>query len=181
MTELVGYLILFTFLGFFFVFIHLVIGRLIRPNKPNPEKAAIYECGEPAIGSSWIQFDLRFYVVALLFVIFDVEVAFFFPWATVFGKVNALGNHSITPEQRVELTRALDPAFQAEDAGTIDEISQRHAAVRMGWLAFFDIVVFFSFLIVGFAYLWRRGDLDWVRSTAAERTGMELAAQPPPG
>ena len=55
-----------------------------------PEKLEIYECGEPAVGSSYVQFDLRFYVVALLFIIFDVEVAFFFPWATVFGKATHL-------------------------------------------------------------------------------------------
>src|SRR5882762_407206 len=90
MTELVGYMALFVVVAVFFVFIHLVAGRFIRPVKPDPEKSTIYECGEPTIGSSWIQFDLRFYVVALLFVIFDVEVAFFFPWAVVFGQANAL-------------------------------------------------------------------------------------------
>src|SRR2546430_16580598 len=90
MTELVGYMALFIAVAVFFVFIHLVAGRFIRPVKPDPEKLTIYECGEPTIGSSWIQFDLRFYVVALLFVIFDVEVAFFFPWAVVFGKANAV-------------------------------------------------------------------------------------------
>src|SRR6266849_3095017 len=92
MTELVGYMALFVVVAVFFVFIHLVAGRFIRPVKPDPEKLTIYECGEPTIGSSWIQFDLRFYVVALLFVIFDVEVAFFFPWAVVFGKANQLAN-----------------------------------------------------------------------------------------
>ena len=75
-------------MGVGFIFVHLVAGKLIRPNKPDAEKMTIYECGEPTIGSAWIQFDLRFYVVALLFVIFDVEVAFFFPWAEVFGKAN---------------------------------------------------------------------------------------------
>jgi NADH-quinone oxidoreductase subunit A len=52
---------------------------------PHPEKAAIYECGEPTIGEGWVQFDLRFYVVALLFIIFDVEIALFWPWAVVYG------------------------------------------------------------------------------------------------
>ena len=77
--------------GIGFIFVHLMAGKIIRPNKPDAEKGTIYECGEPTIGSAWIQFDLRFYVVALLFVIFDVEVAFFFPWAEVFGKANARG------------------------------------------------------------------------------------------
>src|SRR5262250_2097511 len=88
MTDLVGYLLLFGGLAVFFLFIHLVLGRFFRPVKPDPDKLTIYECGEPTIGGAWVQFDLRFYVVALLFVIFDVEVAFFFPWAVVFGKAN---------------------------------------------------------------------------------------------
>ena len=90
MSGLVGYLLLFLVSGVGFIFIHLVIGKLIRPSKPSAEKQTIYECGEPTIGSAWVQFDLRFYVVALLFVIFDVEVAFFFPWAVVFGQANTL-------------------------------------------------------------------------------------------
>ena len=72
----------------FFLFIHMLMGKVVRPASPDAEKLTIYECGEPTVGSAWIQFDLRYYVVALLFVIFDVEVAFFFPWAVVFGSVN---------------------------------------------------------------------------------------------
>src|SRR5947209_14190446 len=90
MTPLVAYLLLFVAVGVGFIFVHLMAGKMIRPNKPGAEKQTIYECGEPTIGSAWIQFDLRFYVVALLFVIFDVEVAFFFPWAEVFGRANAV-------------------------------------------------------------------------------------------
>ena len=92
MTPLAAYLLLFVAVGTGFIFVHLVAGKLIRPSKPHSEKGTTYECGEPTIGSAWIQFDLRFYVVALLFVIFDVEVAFFFPWAEVFGKANAIAN-----------------------------------------------------------------------------------------
>src|SRR5437660_1061559 len=92
MTPLVAYLLLFVAVGVGFILVHLLAGKLIRPAKPGAEKQTIYECGEPTIGSAWIQFDLRFYVVALLFVIFDVEVAFFFPWAVVFGDANTLAN-----------------------------------------------------------------------------------------
>lgn len=62
----------------------LTIGRLVRTSLPHPEKGAPYECGEPTIGSSWVQFDLRFYVVALVFLIFDIEIALFYPWAVVY-------------------------------------------------------------------------------------------------
>jgi len=54
---------------------------------PHPEKAVAYECGEPAIGASWVQFDLRFYTVALIFIVFDVEVALLWPWAVVFKEM----------------------------------------------------------------------------------------------
>ena len=74
----VAYLALFFGVGLLFIFANLLIGRFLRPADPHEEKQEIYECGEPTIGSSYVQFDLRFYVVALLFIIFDVEVAFFF-------------------------------------------------------------------------------------------------------
>ncbi len=93
MTDLVGHFLLFTAVIVGALAFPLLLGRLIRPDNPNPEKNAVYECGEPTIGSSQVQFDLRFYVVALLFVIFDVEAVFIFPWAirleqlAVFGLV----------------------------------------------------------------------------------------------
>src|SRR5437868_11881946 len=92
MPALVLFLLVFLAVGTIFLFIHLLMGSAIRPNRPDAEKLTIYECGEPTVGSAWIQFDLRYYVVALLFVVFDVEVAFFFPWAVVFGKANQLAN-----------------------------------------------------------------------------------------
>ncbi len=162
MTDLVLYLVLFLAVSVFFVFFHLVMGKQIRPAKPDTEKLTIYECGEPTIGSAWIQFDLRFYVVALLFVIVDVEVAFFFPWAVVFGHANSLAKEAASPRgelARVEMLGAERPVTP----------EGRQAAKQFAWLAFADIAVFFGVLLVGFAYLWRRGDRDWVRSIAAER------------
>src|SRR5262249_14911917 len=116
MTPLVAYALLFVAVGVGFIFVHLVVGKLIRPRRPGAEKGTIYECGEPTIGSAWVQFDLRFYVVALLFVIFDVEVAFFFPWAEVFGKANAVA--AVGPldkaeryHELAERAKALEPPF----------------------------------------------------------------------
>lgn len=200
MTGLVAYLLLFVGVGIFFVLFHLLMGMLVRPIRPDPEKKTIYECGEPTIGSSWIQFDLRFYVVALLFVIFDVEVAFFFPWAVLFGQAAMLARPDISEAERTHITSAIAPAYEekkvrlyqrrAELARAVDgpaaeveagkigkeldvvdrEIQDnREAAQQLAWVAFADIVVFFGVLLVGFAYLWKRGDLDWVRSIAAER------------
>ncbi len=199
MTDLLGYLLLFVVVGVGFILVHLLVGKLIRPAKPDPEKLTIYECGEPTIGSAWVQFDLRFYVVALLFVIFDVEVVFFFPWAVVFGKANALAKADTAlnkqlddlakaPEgerreeilrearrldaQRQEIMGQLVPrtTSKADERSSPDQPSRpKDDASGLAWMAFWDIAVFFGVLLVGFAYLWKRGDLDWVRSTAAEQ------------
>src|SRR5438128_5279912 len=124
MLSLLSYFLLFALVGAGFIFVHLVLGKLIRPNKPDAEKSTVYECGEPTIGSAWVQFDLRYYVVALLFVIFDVEVAFFFPWAVVFGDANALANPNLEksePGKRTEITRQLipvDPKGGKDQKGT---------------------------------------------------------------
>ena len=82
---LVQGMVAFLIAGLAMVLGALVIGRFLRPHLPHPEKVVPYECGEPTIGRGWVQFDLRFYVVALVFLIFDVEVALFYPWAVVFG------------------------------------------------------------------------------------------------
>src|SRR5262245_10543990 len=131
MTELVILLLIFIGTGFGFLAVNLVIGRLLRPHRPDAEKGAIYECGEPTIGSSWIQFDLRFYVVALLFVIFDVEMAFFFPWATVFGNSNKLAHDNLTTEQRVEAQTSILPGEKTVAPGSTTE--QQDAAKRLAW------------------------------------------------
>src|SRR6187401_94514 len=109
--AIAAYIALFAVTGFLFLFVNLLVGWLVRPRLPNQEKLEVYECGEPTIGSSFVQFDLRFYVVALLFIIFDVEVAFFFPWAAVFGKSTNLMDEKFAvvsryAENKLELTRA---------------------------------------------------------------------------
>jgi NADH-quinone oxidoreductase subunit A len=224
--NLAVYCLLFTAVGVGFILVHLIAGKVIRPNKPGVEKGTIYECGEPTIGSAWVQFDLRFYVVALLFVIFDVEVAFFFPWAEVFGRANdvaALQKPTDAASYRdyCQKVLALAPAHFStraplrsayERLAHMDDLSQfddlkaerdlidedwganpgqpppkeprpdspvRQAGV-LAWTAFFDILVFFGVLLVGFAYLWRRGDLAWVRSVSDRAVRPSPQAPPPP-
>jgi len=127
---------MFIGVGMSFVLINLTLGRLVRPNLPNEEKLDIYECGEPTIGNNWVQFDLRFYIVALFYLVFDVEVALIYPWAVVFRDFPAEG-------------------------------------LVVG-LPFIMIVV------IGYAYEWYAGSLDWVRSsvnTTYKRTAnMNLAS-----
>lgn len=114
-----GYVLVFMIIGVAFVVIGFTTSRLLRPSRPNPEKLTSYECGEDAVGSSWVQFNIRFYVVALIFILFDVEVIFLFPWTTVFKELGAF--------------------------------------------AFYEMMLFVSILILGLAYAWVRGDLEWVR------------------
>jgi NADH-quinone oxidoreductase subunit A len=86
LTEF-GKVFLFIALGVVFVVLGFITSRFIRPHRPSPEKLTTYECGEEPQGDAWIQFNIRFYVVALIFIIFDVEVLFLYPWATVFKQL----------------------------------------------------------------------------------------------
>ena len=107
MTDLAGHILIFGVVVIAGLLLPMLIGKLVRPRLPTPEKDAIYECGEPTIGSSYIQFDLRFYVVALLFIVFDVEVAFFFPWATIYGGSMQLADQSLSEAARQQLSAKL--------------------------------------------------------------------------
>jgi len=81
-----GKILIMLLVGIFFVCATILIARIISPKRPNPIKLSTYECGEEALGSAWVQFNPRFYVIALVFLLFDVELIFIFPWATVFGQ-----------------------------------------------------------------------------------------------
>ncbi len=215
-VSIAGYLALFTGVGIVFLFVNLLVGRFLRPDDPHAEKLEVYECGEPTIGSSFVQFDLRFYVVALLFIIFDVEVAFFFPWANVFGKSTHLmdpnfanaavaraeaqvgkprpqWNDEDRQQVRAETDRLLTARFSemgvtnptiervldkpTGDTGThirsIQQLSRGLATMSL-----FDIGVFFAVLMVGFFYVWRRGDLDWVRAVSRQRASQSERGPP---
>jgi NADH-quinone oxidoreductase subunit A len=138
-VDIVIGVVLFMIAGILMALGALLAGKLLRPKRPHLEKGAPYECGEPAVGTSWVQFDLRFYVVALVFVIFDVEIALFWPWAVVYGGGSL-------------------PA----DAG-IEALHQVRSA------ALWDMLFFFGVIVVGFLYLWRFGYLDWVRASTGQR------------
>jgi NADH-quinone oxidoreductase subunit A len=124
---------LFVLAGAALVGVGMGVGRLVRPKIDHPTKADPYECGEIPVGHANVQFDLRFYIVALIYLIFAVEVVLFYPWAVAYGSAE-----QITP----------DPA----------------AAYTLRSVALVDMLIFFGLLVTGFAYLWRFGYLDWVRS-----------------
>ncbi len=81
-----GSVLLFLIAGILFLAIMLAIARFIRPARPNEEKLSTYESGEEPVGNANVQFNIRFYSIALIFLLFDVELVFLFPWATVFGQ-----------------------------------------------------------------------------------------------
>ncbi len=127
-----GIILLFIIGALAFVVLAMGISRFIRPNRPNPEKLAVYECGEESIGNAHGSFNLRFYIIALVFILFDVELIFLFPWATVFGQ------------------KAL-----------IDQTNG-----RWGWFALTEMFLFVGILVLGLAYAWVKGHLDWVKPEA---------------
>jgi len=79
MPNIYGNIFVFFAMGLLFVFLSMAIVKLIAPSRPNPEKNMTYECGENPIGSGWINFNARFYLIAILFIIFDVEIILVFP------------------------------------------------------------------------------------------------------
>jgi len=121
--------------GCVFVLGGLLLSRLLRPSRPNPEKLSTYECGEDPVGKSRIQLNNRFYVAALIFLIFDVEIVFLFPWATVFADAGLIG---------------VAPAW--------------------GIAALVEVGIFSIVLLAGLAYVWSKGDLDWVRPAPIQAT-----------
>ncbi len=181
-TAIVAYLALFATVGFLFVLACLMLGKLLRSHSPTPQKTETYECGEPAVGPGSVQFDLRFYVVALVFLIFEVEVAFFFPPATVFGQATrrlaaetAVATSGATVLQEPE----SQPQAVPDEAVAVSPASSRTLALA----SMVDLAIFFAVLLVGFAYVWSRGDLDWVRAVGHPTTEsgvsvMQLRGEP---
>jgi NADH-quinone oxidoreductase subunit A len=141
-TMLMAYatVAVFALVAVAFVLGSMIAGKLLRPHRPEGQKLEVYECGEAPETQAWFNFNPRFYVVALVFLIFDVEIAFLYPVATVF---------------------------------------KRYVAQGLGAYAALEIFAFVAVLLLGLAYVWRKGDLEWVRtlrpaSTGAASEGMRL-------
>ena len=80
-----GEVLLFILAGIIFILVTLFVSKTIRPHRPNPEKLSTYESGEEPVSSAWAQFNIRFYIIALIFLLFEVEIVFLFPWSTIFA------------------------------------------------------------------------------------------------
>ena len=84
-------ILLFLLVGLAIGVIPVVLGKLLGPNRPDPEKLSPYECGFEAFEDARMKFDVRYYLVAILFILFDLEIAFLFPWATVINDIGLAG------------------------------------------------------------------------------------------
>jgi NADH-quinone oxidoreductase subunit A len=108
-----------------FVLVTMLFGKLVRPNRMYAKKLETYECGEEPVGLAWFNFNPRFYIVALVYIVFDVEIAFVYPIASVF---------------------------------------KRWVDQGQGLFALIELLVFVAILLFGLAYVWVKGDLDWLRT-----------------
>lgn len=122
-----GTVLVFALVAVGFALGGITASRLVGPRIPNAEKSTIYECGERPIGVAWFNFNPRFYLVALVFVIFEVDIALTFPVVAVY-------------RQWVE------------------------TSPMMAWVAFAELILFTSILVVGLVWVWAHGDLEWVKN-----------------
>ena len=134
--------LVFVLLGVALVFGSLFLGYLVRPRRPSLSKQSIYECGEPTIGSAWIRYNSRFYTIALVYLLFDVEVVVLIPAMLVMRQAVAAG---------------------------------------AGWAALLALLVFLGMLVLGLAYEWFYGNLDWIRRDEAAEVAEILKEEAPAG
>ncbi len=136
-----GAVLAFAIMAVLFAAAILLVGRFLRPRFPNDDKLSIYECGERPVGSAWYNFNPRFYLIALAFIIFEVDIALTFPVVVVYAAWVKKGT---------------------------------------GWVAFVELILFTVVLLVGLAWAWAHGDLEWVKklSSATSSAAQDKAKQP---
>lgn len=123
-----GKILIFMLLGIVFILAGIAINTLLKKKNPNPIKNSTYECGEETQGPSRTPFNMRFYIIAIIFLLFDVELVFLFPWSTIFADKHLL-------------------------------------ATVPHWALFnmIEMTIFIFILLLGLVYVWRKGDLEWIR------------------
>ena len=117
MAESWGFVAVFLVIALSIPLIGVLAAALLRPHRPGPIKRSTYECGLGTEGDSWVQYKVQYYLYALVFVLFDVETVFVYPWAVAYN--------------------------------------------RLGLFAFVEMILFIVTVFLAYAYVWRRGGLDW--------------------
>ncbi len=115
--------LVFVLIALVFGIAPVITGMVLAPHRPDAEKLSPYECGFEAFEDARVKFDVRYYLISILFILFDLEVAFLVPWATIFKEI--VGTESVR------------------------------------WFGFIEMLVFLVILVVGYAYAWIKGALDW--------------------
>ena len=115
--------LVFVLIALVFGIAPVITGMVLAPHRPDAEKLSPYECGFEAFEDARVKFDVRYYLISILFILFDLEVAFLVPWATIFKEL--VGTESVR------------------------------------WVGFIEMLVFLVILVVGYAYAWIKGALDW--------------------
>ena len=115
--------LVFVLIALVFGIAPMITGMVLAPHRPDAEKLSPYECGFEAFEDARVKFDVRYYLISILFILFDLEVAFLVPWATIFKEI--VGTESVR------------------------------------WFGFIEMLVFLVILVVGYAYAWIKGALDW--------------------
>jgi NADH-quinone oxidoreductase subunit A len=198
-AEFLATWMIFLVVGAGTVLAALILGRFLRPKHPTPQKIEPYECGEEPVGSSRIQYDVRIYVAALLFLIFEIEVALFFPPAVLFGKLIRWYKGMIPSTEEAAVHRFIE-AWHDEPGGRFrlfppkaftqwatpapEGLSPQPTGIPSkiegkdpkpisaenrtplyfwAWVIAAELMIFFGILLVGYAYLWACGDLEWSR------------------
>ncbi len=123
-----GKILVFMLLGISFIALGYAVNYLIKKPNPNDIKNDTYECGEINQTSSRIPFNMRFYIIAIVFLLFDVELVFLFPWSTIYADVELLAS-----------------------------------VPQWGSFNLIEMFVFIALLLLGLAYIWKKGDLEWMR------------------
>ena len=113
----------FVLVGLVFGIAAVITGMVVAPHRPDSEKLSPYECGFEAFEDARMKFDVRYYLISILFILFDLEVAFLVPWATIFGEIVSTDSVKV--------------------------------------FGFIEMLVFIVILVVGYAYAWAKGALDW--------------------
>ena len=135
-----GAVLAFAVVAILFALVMLTVGALLRPRFPNDNKLSIYECGERPIGAAWYNFNPRFYLIALVFIIFEVDIALTFPVVVVYASWIKKGT---------------------------------------GWVAFVELLLFTVVLLVGLAWAWGHGDLEWIKKLSPSSRKSAKPGEPP--
>ncbi|MBI4850500.1 MAG: NADH-quinone oxidoreductase subunit A [Acidobacteria bacterium] len=145
---MINYLPILMMLGLAIIVAGTLVGvsHLLGQYVPNREKLMPYECGKDPVGSAHERFSVKFYMIALLFILFDIEAIFFVPWAVIYRRL---------AEEVVSGKLVLQVYESSANLGFWETLIYKKMFV------FWEMLIFIGILLVGYIYVWKKGILDW--------------------